>query len=154
MAVNVITDRLRADMKKAMREGDRERLGTIRMLLSELKNAQLEERGDLEEEREILVLSSYAKKRRESIKQFDKGGRKDLADKERRELEIVSAYLPEPMDEDAIRKELENIIKETGASSQGDMARVMGAMMSKHRGRADGNTVRKIAVELLREMEG
>jgi len=149
MAGNVIADRLRADMRTAMKEGDKARLGTIRMLLSELKNAQIAEGGELDEEREILVLSSYAKKRRESIGEFEKGGRKDLADNERGELEIVTAYLPEQMDEKEIRDELSGIIEDTGAEGQGDMGRVMGAMMSRFRGRVDGNTVKRIAAELL-----
>jgi uncharacterized protein YqeY len=149
MAGNIYTKKLQEDLKAAMKEKDKLRISTIRMLISELKNAQLEERGELSEERELSVLTSYAKKRRESIKGYEQGGREDLAASERQELELVMAYLPEQMGEEEIRIEVERVIAETGASGPGDMGKVMGQIMSKFKGRVDGNTVKAIAIEKL-----
>ena len=104
----------------------------------------------LSEEKELCILTSYAKKRRESIKGFEQGGRDDLAESERQELEIVIAYLPEQMGEDEIRAEVERIIADTGAGGPQDMGKVMGQMMAKFKGRVDGGVVKTIAMEQLR----
>jgi uncharacterized protein YqeY len=150
MAGNVITEKLMDDLKSAMKEKDKLRVSTLRMIIAEMKNAQLEERGELSEDRELSVLTSYAKKRKESIKGYEQGGREDLAEKERKELEIVMAYLPEQVGEDEIRAEVKRIIAESGASGPGDMGKVMGPVMAKFKGRADGNAVKAIAIEELR----
>ncbi|MCK4550043.1 MAG: GatB/YqeY domain-containing protein, partial [Candidatus Krumholzibacteria bacterium] len=126
----------------------------MRMLISEMKNAQLAERGELSEEKELSIITSYAKKRRESIKGYEQGGRDDLAANERIELEIVMAYLPEQMGEDEIRAEVEKIIAETGASGPQDMGKVMGPLMARFKGRADGGVVKTIAMEALRGGKG
>jgi len=154
MAGNVITENLQEDLKTAMKEKDKLRVSTLRMLLSEMKNTQLAERGELSEEKELSVLTSYAKKRRESIKSYEQGGRDDLAESERKELEIVMAYLPEQMGEDEIGAEIEKIIAETGASGPQDMGKVMGQMMAKFKGRLDGGVVKTIAMEKLRGGKG
>jgi uncharacterized protein YqeY len=149
MGKNALTERIHNDLKSAMKERDSLRISTLRMLLSELKNEQLKERGELEEEKEIAVLGSYARKRKESIKEFEKGGREDLAESERKELEIVMAYLPQQMGAEEIEAELRRIIDETGASGPGDIGRIMGAMMGRFKGRVEGNEVKRIALELL-----
>jgi len=154
MAGNMITKRLQDDLKTAMKERDKLRVSTLRMLISEMKNAQLEERGDLSGEKELSVLTSYAKKRRESIKGYEQGGREDLAENERRELEIVMSYLPEQAGEDEIRAEVARIIEETGASGPQDMGKVMGPLMAKFKGRADGAVVKTITMEQLRGGRG
>jgi uncharacterized protein YqeY len=150
MAGDVITVKLREDLKAAMKEKDKLRVSTLRMLISEMKNAQLAERGELSEEKELSILTSYAKKRRESIKSYEQGGREDLAENERKELEMVMAYLPEQMGEDEIRAEVDSIIAETGASGPEEMGKVMGQMMAKFKGRIDGGVVKTIAMEQLR----
>jgi uncharacterized protein YqeY len=150
MAGNVITEKLQEDLKTAMKEKDKLRVSTLRMILSEMKNAQLEERGELSEEKELSIITSYAKKRRESIKGYEQGGRDDLAENERKELEIVMTYLPAQMGEDEIRAEVERIIAEIGASGPQDMGKVMGQMMAKFKGRLDGGVVKTIAMEMLR----
>ena len=150
MAGNVITGKLQENLKAAMKAKDKLRISTLRMLMSEMKNAQLAERGELSEEKELSILTSYAKKRRESIKSYEQGGRNDLAESERKELEIVMTYLPEQMGEDEIRAEVEGIIAETGASGPQDMSKVMGQMMAKFKGRVDGGVVKTIAMEQLR----
>ncbi len=154
MAGNIITTKLQDDLKTAMKKKDKVRVSTMRMLISEMKNVQLAERGELSEEKELSIITSYAKKRRESIKAFEQGGRDDLAANERIELEIVMAYLPEQMGEDEIRAEVEKIIAETGASGPQDMGRVMGPLMAKFKGRADGGVVKTIAMESLRGGKG
>jgi uncharacterized protein YqeY len=154
MAGNMITARLQDDLKTAMKAKDKLRVSTLRMLISEMKNAQLEERGELSGERELSVLTSYAKKRRESIKGYEQGGREDLAESERKELEIVMSYLPEQVGEDEIRAEAARIIADTGASGPQDMGKVMGPLMAKFKGRADGAAVKTIAMEQLRGGRG
>ena len=150
MAENVITEKLKEDLKTAMKDRDKLRVSTLRMLLSEMKNAQLEARGGLSGDQELSVLTSYAKKRRESIKGYEQGGRDYLAESEKNELEIVMAYLPEQMGEEEIRAEIVRIIGETGASGPKDMGKVMGQMMARFKGKADGNAVKSIAMEELR----
>ena len=154
MAGNKITTKLQDDLKTAMKEKDKLRVSTMRMLISEMKNAQLAERGELSEEKELSIITSYAKKRRESIKGYEQGGRDDLAANERIELEIVMAYLPEQMGEDEIRAGVEKIIAETGASGPQDMGKVMGPLMARFKGRADGGVVKTIAMEALRGGKG
>ena len=154
MAGNAITQKLQEDLKTAMKEKDKLRVSTLRMLISELKNAQLDAREELSEEMELSVLTSYAKKRRESIKGYEQGGRDDLAGNEREELELVMAYLPEQMGEDEIRAEVDKLITDTGASGPKDMGKVMGQMMAKFKGRVDGGLVKTIAMEKLRGGKG
>lgn len=149
MEGNKFGRRIQDEMKAAMKAKDQLRLDTLRMLLSELKGAQIDE-GELSEEREIAILSSSARRRKESIREYENAGREDLASKERAELEIVMAYLPAQMDESAIEAELKKIISETGAAGPGDMGKVMGAMMGRHKGAVDGNVVKGIAMRLLR----
>jgi hypothetical protein len=149
MAGNAFTKRIQEEIKTAMKAKDELRLGTLRMLLSELKGAQIDE-GELSEEREIAILSTSARRRKESIREYENAGREDLAAQERAELEIVMAYLPAQMDEAAVEAELVKIIAETGAAGPSDMGRVMGAMMGRHKGAVDGNVVKNIAMRLLR----
>jgi len=150
MAENKLTEKIQQDMKAALKEKDREKLSTLRMILNALKNAQIEERGELSEEKELQVISSYAKGIKESIEQFEKGGREDLVEKERRELEIVMSYLPKQLSEDEITQEVQKVISELGASGPRDIGRVMGEMMKRFRGRVDGKVVNRIVSEMLR----
>ncbi|MDD3642705.1 MAG: GatB/YqeY domain-containing protein [Candidatus Krumholzibacteria bacterium] len=149
MEENVLAKRIQGDIKIAMKAGDRLRLDTLRMLLSELKGAQIDE-GELSVEREIAILSSSARRRKESIREYENAGREDLASKERAELEIVTAYLPAQMDEAAIEAAVRSIIVETGALGPADIGKVMGAIMSRHKGAVDGNLVKNVAMRLLR----
>jgi uncharacterized protein YqeY len=150
MPGNQITSKLQEDLKVAMKEKDKLRISTLRMLINEMKKAQKEEKGELSEDKELSIISSYAKKRRESISEYEKGGREDLASSERAELDIVMTYLPEQMGEDEIRAELERIIADSGAAGPQDMGRIMGQMMGRFKGRVDGSSVKAIAMELLR----
>jgi uncharacterized protein YqeY len=154
MERNIIAKRLQNDLKNAIKAKDRLRIGTLRMLISALKNAELEEREELEEDKETAVLTSYARRCRESIAEFERGGRDDLVEKERAEYAIVMQYLPEQLDETGIREIAGEIIAETGASGPRDMGRVMGAMMQRVKGRAEGGAVKNIVLELLKEGQG
>lgn len=151
MELNVITRRIQNDLKKAIKQKDRPRISTLRMMISVLKNAELDEREELSEEKEISVLTGYARRCRESIAEFGRGGRDDLVEKEKVELDIVMQYLPEQMGEDDIRKTAQSVIAEVGASGPGDMGRVMGEIMKRVKGRADGNVVKDIVLELLKK---
>ena len=150
MALNNVTRRIRDNLKDAIKQKDRVRSNTLRMLISALKNAEIAERGELPEDKEIAVLSGYARRCRESIEEFERGGRSDLVEKERAELDIVSQYLPEQMGEKEIRETAVAVITEVGAGGPRDMGRVMGELMKQVKGRADGNAVKDIVLELLK----
>lgn len=126
------------DMKSAMRAGDKPRLGTIRLILAALKQIEVDERLDeLTDERVIIVLDKMTKQRRESISQYEKADRNDLADQEKFELGIIQEYLPAALSEEEIADLINAAITETGASSIKDMGKVMGLLKPKMQGRAD-----------------
>ncbi len=141
--------KLQEEMKAAMKSGDKERLSTIRMLISEVKKVQIDQKKELSDEEIIQILQRYAKQRKESIKQYKEAGREDLAEKEERELKIVQEFLPEQLSEEEIQKIVEEAIQETGASSMKDMGKVMKVVMEKVKGRAEGSVVSSIVKQKL-----
>jgi uncharacterized protein YqeY len=149
MEGNIIAGRIQGDLKEAVRRRDRVVIGALRMMLNALKNAELDEREELSEDQEIAVISSYARKCRESIAEFERGGRDDLVVAEKAELDVVMRYLPKQMNEDEIRRTANEVIGELGASGPRDVGRVMGEVMKRIRGRADGGMVRTIVQTLL-----
>jgi uncharacterized protein YqeY len=151
MEGNVIARRVQGDLKDAVKQRDRVRIGALRMMLNALKNAELDEREELGEDKEIAVLTSYARRCRESIAEFERGGREDLASAERAELEIVMGYLPRQLDGDEIRSVARAVIAELGAAGPRDVGRVMGELMKRLKGRADGGAVKVVVLEMLRE---
>ena len=150
MEKNVFVRRIQEDLKSAVKARDKARTSTLRMLIAELKNAELKDREELAVEQEIAILGSYARKCRESLVEFEKAGRDELVEESKAELEIVKAYLPKQMNEDEIREEISVIIEETGASGPRDMGRVMGMMMKKFKGKVDGGVVKNIVEEILK----
>lgn len=148
-----IQEQIQDDLKAAMRSKHPARLRTLRSMRAALQKREIalreEGQGELSEEDELIVLRKEAKQRRDSIAQYEEGGREDLAEKEREELEIIDEYLPEQLDDDRIRKVLHEVISATGATSIGDMGTVMGEAMKRLRGRADGSRVNAIVRELL-----
>jgi len=125
-------------MKDAMRAGDKPRLGTIRLILSAIKQIEVDERIDtLSDERVLAVLDKMVKQRRESIAQFENAERHDLADQEKSELVILQEYLPAALTDDEIANMISSAITDTGASSIKDMGKVMGILKPKMQGRAD-----------------
>ncbi len=136
-------------MKTAMKAGDKIRLETIRGVRSQLKNTEIEKGRPLTDEEEISVLLSAAKRRRESIEQFNKGNRPDRAAEEQQELLVIQEYLPRQMPDEEIAELVEQVIRDVGASSAGDIGKVMGKLMPQVKGRADGKTVQKIVQQKL-----
>lgn len=150
MQRNAYMKRIQEDLKESVKAKDRIRVSTLRMLLSALKNAELEEREELTEEKELAVLSSYARRVKESITEFEKGNRDDLVAKEKAELAIVMRYLPEQLSDEEIEAEAKRVIEDIGAEGPRDMGRVMTEMMKRFKGRVDGKSVNRIVSGLLR----
>jgi len=138
-----IEEQLLQDMKLAMKAGKKLELETVRILRAQIKTASIDKRDDLSDSEVAQVLQKEAKKRKEAIEMYKKGGREDLVNKESAELEIISKYLPEQLSDE----ELDSIIKETistlQVTSEKDMGRVMGAVMPKVKGKADGKAVQQ-----------
>ena len=153
MAGNIIAHKIQDDLKVAVKAQDKVRVSTLRMILSALKNAELEEREELSDEKELAVIASYARRTKESIEEFKKGERGDLVAQEEAELAIVMSYLPEQMADDEIRREAAKVAAEVGASTPKDMGRVMGEMMKRFKGKVDGAAVNRIVSELLKKAQ-
>lgn len=134
---------------EALKAGDRDRVTVLRGLKSDIKYAQLDAKGDFDDVATIAVLSSAAKKRRDSIEQYAAAGRQDLADKETRELAAITEFLPEQLSEDKLRQIVADAIAEVGATSPKDIGAIMKAVMPKIKGQADGKMVNKLAMEIL-----
>jgi uncharacterized protein YqeY len=135
-------DRISADLTAAMRSKDSIRLGTLRMAKAALMNREVERGRGLDDGESQQVIASLIKQRRDSIEQFQKGGRDDLAKKEQQEIEVLETYLPPPVDRSRIEQAIEEAVAETGASSPKDMGRVMKAVMNRLAGlTVDGKTV-------------
>ena len=141
--------KLQEEMKKAMKSGEKDRLSTIRMLISEIKKVQIDKKKDLTDEEIIQLLQRYAKQRKEAIQQYKKANREDLVEKEEKELKVVEEFLPEQLSEQEIENIVQETIEEIGASSLKDMGKVMKVVMEKVKGRADGSTVSKIVKQKL-----
>ncbi len=149
MAGNVIAQKIQEDLRIAVKAQDKGRIGTLRMILNALRNAELEEREELSDEKELAVVAGYARRIKESIEEFRKAAREDLVAKESVELAIVLSYLPEQMSDEDIRREAGCVIADLGASTPRDMGRVMGEMMKRFKGKVDGAAVNRIVSELL-----
>jgi uncharacterized protein YqeY len=132
-----LKERIQEDMKAAMRSGDKDRLGTIRLIMAAVKQREVDERITLDDVQLLAVLEKMGKQRRESITQFQAGGRADLVAKENAELTIINAYMPAPLADDELDALINQAISETGAASIKDMGKVMAIIKSKAQGRAD-----------------
>jgi len=128
-------------MKTAMRSGDKERLQTIRLILSAVKQQEVDTREEQSDDDIITSLTKMQKQRRESITQFEKANRQDLVDKEKQELVVISEYLPEALSDGEIDSLIKEAMSESGASSMKDMGKVMGILKPKLAGRADMGAV-------------
>lgn len=144
-----LKERLGEEYKRAMKARDRLTVSTIRMLQSEIRNAEIAKRDDLDDGELLAVVSREARKRREAIEEFEKAGRQDLVDREKAELSVVQRYMPEQLSADEIRRLAAEAIEEAGASSPGDMGKVMGKLMPRLKGRADGRQVNQMVREML-----
>ena len=139
-----LLEQITADMKKAMKNKQKDKMKVLRLLRSDLKTAKIDKKGEFTEEDAMAVITKAAKNRRESIESYKKGDRADLVEEEQKELEVIEEYLPEQMSDDDIKKLVEEVIEETGASGMQDMGQVMGTIMPKVKGKADGSKVQAI----------
>jgi uncharacterized protein YqeY len=150
-----LKEKIISDLKEAMKAGDVLRRDTLRMLDSAIKNVEIEKKKreeGLSDDETFEVISRAVKQRQDSIKQFIDGGRPELAEKEKEELDILMIYMPEQLDDEAVRNVVKESLSATGAKSAADMGKVMGVAMGKLKGQADGNKVRQIVSEELEKL--
>lgn len=147
-----LKQKISEDIKTAMKEGDALKKDALRMLDSMIKNTEIEklkkEEG-LNGEEVVEVITRAIKQRKDSAAQYEAGGRPELAEKEKKEIEIFLAYMPEQLSEEKIREAVKEVISSVGATSKSEMGKVMGMAMGKLKGQADGNTVKRIVEEEL-----
>jgi uncharacterized protein YqeY len=136
-----LKEQITEDMKTAMRAKDTGRLGTIRLLTAAMKQKEVDERIELNDTHVLAIIEKMIKQRKDSISQFEAGGRQDLADIEKAELAVLSTYMPAAMSEEEIRKEVTAAVAETGAAGPQDMGKVMAVLKNKLAGRADMTAV-------------
>jgi uncharacterized protein len=139
--MDLLTDRIKEDMKASMKGGDKARLGVIRLILSAIKQVEVDERIQLDNDRVILVLDKMLKQRRESIRQFADAGRNDLVAIEEAEILVIQDFLPQALSEEDIDAMVNDAVSESGAESVKDMGKVMGLLKTKMQGRADMSVV-------------
>ncbi|BBI34736.1 GatB/YqeY domain-containing protein [Cohnella abietis] len=144
-----LAERLNEDMKQAMRDGNKFRLQTIRMVRASIKNQEIELRRPLEENETLNILSRELKQRRDSLEDFKRGDREDLVSNVTAEIEIISEYLPQQLTEEEVKAIVAQTMQETGASSKADLGKLMGALMPKVKGLADGKLVNAIVQQSL-----
>ncbi len=136
-----LKDTINNDVKEAMRAKDKERLSTLRLITSAIKQIEVDERKDLNDDDVIAILTKMVKQRKDSIDQYTKGDRPDLAEKEQAEVEIVQIYLPAQLSDEEIAAMIDQAIADTGAESMKDMGKVMGKLKGQLAGRADMGAV-------------
>ena len=144
-----LKQRISAEMKAAMRAKAKERLGTIRMILSELKRIEVDERIELDDARVIATLDKMQKQRRDSIEQFNTAGRDDLADIEQQELLVIKEFLPQPLTETELAIIIEQAVADSGAQNMQEMGKVMALVKPQAQGRADMGAISQLVKNAL-----
>jgi uncharacterized protein YqeY len=144
-----LKNQITEDMKSAMKAGDKDRLKVVRLMMAAIKQIEVDSRAELDDAGVLSVLNKMVKQRRDSVEQFEKGGREDLAALERAEIEVLQAYLPEQLSADQLTALVDEVIAETGAGSIRDMGKVMGRIKTKAAGRADMGAVSAAVKERL-----
>ena len=142
-------EKIQIDMYKAMKLGDKNKSATLRTALAKLKDKKIDKQDELSDNDEIKVLQMLVKQRKESIELYQKGGRPDLANLEKNELEILKNYLPKMMDENEIKNIVKTVIDEVGATSMADMGKIMPEVMKRGKGLIDGKSAQKFVNELI-----
>jgi uncharacterized protein len=137
----MLREKIATDMRDAMKAREQARVATLRMLMAAVKNAEVEKLHELSDDEVLEVVAREAKRRRESIDAFEKGGRSDLVEKETAELNVLEAYLPAKLSDEQLVELVDEAVAETGATTPKQMGEVMKALMPKIRGRADGAQV-------------
>lgn len=144
-----IRDQLNTDLVAAMRQGDKFKRDTIRMLLAAIKQVEIDQQTELDDDGLLAVLNKQAKQRRESIRDAEKADRPDLIEEEQKELDLIESYLPQMMSADEIRPIASDVINDIGAEDLQDMGNVMSRVMPQLKGQADGRLVSDVVRELL-----
>lgn len=144
MAKSELQNRIHDEMKAAMRAKDKPRLGIIRLIQSEFKRIEVDERIDLDEARVLAVLDKMVKQRRDSAKQYEDADRQELADQEHFEITIITEFLPQALTEEEIATLIDGAVNTTSASGMQDMGKVMGLLKPQLQGRADMGAVSKL----------
>jgi uncharacterized protein YqeY len=148
----ILKDKISQDLKDAMKSGDKVRLQTIRSIRASMLEFEKSGSGkEMNSEEEIKLLSTAAKKRKESIEQFTNGGREDLAKAEEKELQIIMSYLPKQLSAEDIKNEVIQIAEKVGAVSKADFGKLMGAAVKEMKGKADGRIIKEIVEKVLGE---
>jgi|SRR6478736_9107089 uncharacterized protein YqeY len=142
-------DRLEADLKTALKSGEKRRVSTLRLLLAALKNERIQAQRALTSEEVEAAIRRAIKQRREAIEQYERGGRKDLVEAESEELAILQAYLPQGLSEAEVEQAVRDVMAEKGFTSVKDVGLVMKELMARHRGRLDGKLAQEMARRLL-----
>ena len=145
----MLKEKIQQDVKDALKSGDSKKRIVLGMVLSAIKNKEIEKREELSEEDIVAVVSSEIKKRKDSVEQFEKGGRPELAEGEKKEAEMLMAYMPEQMSEEDVRNEVKKTIAEMGIKDMKEMGKLIGAVMAKVKGKADGQMVSRLVKEEL-----
>jgi uncharacterized protein len=145
-----LLNRLNDDMKQAMKNKEKDKLSVLRMLKAALQNEAIKlGKSELSEDEELTVLSRELKQRKDSLQEFESAGRADLVEKTKAEIEIVQLYMPKQLTEEELLEIVKQTIAEVGASSKADMGKVMGAIMPKVKGKADGSLVNRLVQQQL-----
>ena len=146
----MIKDRIEKGFKEALKDKDADKISTLRMLKADLQNLAIQKKEELKDENIIKVIQKQVKQRKDSIEQFKKGNRDDLAAKEEKELAVLEAFLPKMLSKEELEKIVKDAIAELGATTKKDMGNVIKAVMAKSQGRADGKTVSGLVAGLLK----
>lgn len=149
MSSSEIKERFEASVKDAMRARDKQRLGVLRLIMSEFKKVEVDERIELDDTRVLVILDKMVKQRRDSLSQYEQAGRQDLVQQESFELDLLKEFMPEALDEAAVTAIIDQAIAETGASSMKDMGRLMGIVRPQVQGRADMGAISAIVKQKL-----
>ena len=144
-----LSEQITADMTGALKKGDKTSVSVLRMIKSSMKNREIDKQSPLNDEDVQAILRTFIKRSREAIEKYAEAGREELAEKERQEMAVVQAYLPEQLGEDDIRQVVSDVISEINAAGPGDMGRVMKAVMARLHGQGDGRIVNTLVKGML-----
>lgn len=144
-----LLDTLKKDMIAAMKAKDKDTLSVVRMLKASVQNEQISKGHDLTPDEENALMAKEYKQRKDSLAEFEKGGRQDLVDSTKKEMAVVAKYMPKQMSEDEIKQAVEETVDEVNATSMKDFGKVMGAIMPKVKGKADGKVVNQAVKQVL-----
>jgi uncharacterized protein YqeY len=144
-----LVQQIEQDMKSAMRQKDKQVLSTLRLLRATIKKEEIDKRTTFNDEQILDVIVRAIKQRKDSVAEYSKAGREDLAEKEQNEIEILTRYLPKQLSESELRALIQETIEAVGAKTKKDLGKVMGAVLPKVKGKADGKTVNQLVREYL-----